>query len=210
MKYAFYKTESVNFPNVLIGDIVAFDETLHASFAGFEGFRLRSNGLVDTGGELILVLSYSDTNVKYSYPEYDIVTEAKVEYVTTHSTSELLSYMDVANLNGGDAYAWGASIGDVDIMKDHITELSVVNWVKYVYPEDRQRAFTLVKSENVFCDWGVELGDRDVIRDKIVSSGCAFAWALNIPEERAAMKSRIVDQVWIDAWNSAFPDDIIQ
>ena len=47
------------------------------------------------------------------------------------------------------------------------------------------------------------------IHNIIASSNCAFAWVLNIPEERAAMKSRISDPIWLEAWNIEFPEDKI-
>lgn len=210
MKYTFFKATTDNFPITDLGTVVQYNQNVHGNGnEQLSGFQLRPNGISSQQGDFILVLSYEDADIITSTQQNDIVSKVKIEYVTVESDATLLSYLNTETLSSDDAFMWGYVIGNKDIMKNYINESSLVNWVKYVYPEDRERAFALLTNENVLCDWGVELGDRDVIRPSIVSSNCAFAWALNIPEERAAMKPRITEPVWIEAWNIEFPDDKI-
>lgn len=210
MHYTFLTTNMEAFQSTQTNFTIEFDSNIHSAMSSDgTGFQLRRNAISYQLGDTFVVLSYEDADIITSTQQNDIVSKVKIEYVTVESDSTLLSYLNTEALSSDDAFMWGYVIGNKDTMKNYINESSLVNWVKYVYPEDRERAFALLTNENVLCDWGVELGDRDVIRPSIVSSNCAFAWALNIPEERAAMKPRITEPVWIEAWNIEFPDDKI-
>lgn len=210
MKYTLFKATPQNFPITDIGTSVQFNQAVHGTAEKQDrGFQLKPNGISSRQGDFILVLSYDEQDIITSTSQYDIVAKVKIEYMTTEADDTLLSYINAEDLSSDDAFMWGYAIGNKEFMKDFINEQSLVNWVKYVYPQDRDRALASITSENVLCDWGVEIGDRDAIRPSIVSSNCAFAWALNIPEERPAMKSRITDPIWIEAWNIEFPEDKI-
>lgn len=190
-----------------------FDPLIHSShFPGLpnDGFLCKEGLVSDYQGDTLAVFSYEESDIIRTEHNGDVVTKLTLVYATTTSDTTLLSYLNIPNMSSFDAFVWGQDVGDHELIKSQITDESLfVSWVKYIYPTDKDRIFALITEESVFCDWGVELGDRDAIRHHITTEPNAFRWAMIFPEERAPMKPLILDPMWIDIWNSEFPDDQI-